>query len=259
MSVFLFDELIFGPVRSRRLGVSLGINLLPTHKKICSFNCIYCECGWTHDRNLETSTLPEKDSFNSQLKGKLIALKGTDLEPDSITFAGNGEPTLHPHFAEIVSETIELRNLYAPKAKVTVLTNGSMLHKQKVFDSLQMVDYSMLKLDGGTEATIQAINMPLKAFKLDEYVKQLIRFNGKLIIQSLFLRGDHNGKHIDNTTETEVEAWLNLIKKINPGKVMVYAIERDTPASGLERVGKEELEKIAVRVRKEGIETEVFA
>lgn len=259
MGVFLFDELIFGPVKSRRLGVSLGINLLPTHKKICSFNCIYCECGWTKESMPVANTLPDKETFRKLLKEKLISLKGTDLEPDSITFAGNGEPTIHPHFAEIVTETLELRELYAPKAKVTVLTNGSMLHKKSVISALQQVDYRMLKLDGGTEASIQAINMPMKSFKLDAYVEQLIGFDGDLIIQSLFLRGEHNGKQIDNTTEEEVSAWLNLLKKIKPQKVMIYAIERDTPASGLEKIGRAALEQIALKVQQNGIAAEVFA
>lgn len=259
MSVFLFDEMIFGPVKSRRLGVSLGINLLPTHRKICSFNCIYCECGWTINKSIQSRQLPTLPDFEMALENKLIALQGTELEPDSITFAGNGEPCIHPQFAQIVDSTLNLREKYASKAKVSVLTNGSMLHKEEVFAALLRVDNSLLKLDGGTAATISAINLPLKAFKLDDYIEQLKRFDGNFVIQSLFLRGQHKGISIDNTTHDKVSAWLNVLLQVKPKKVMVYAIERDTPASGLVRVSENELEAIAARVRNLGIEAEVFA
>lgn len=259
MSVFLFDEMIFGPVKSRRLGVSLGINLLPTHRKICSFNCIYCECGWTINKSIQSRQLPTLPDFEMALENKLIALQGTELEPDSITFAGNGEPCIHPQFAQIVDSTLNLREKFASKAKVSVLTNGSMLHKEEVFAALLRVDNSLLKLDGGTAATISAINLPLKAFKLDDYIEQLKRFDGNFVIQSLFLRGQHKGISIDNTTHDKVSAWLNVLLQVKPKKVMVYAIERDTPASGLVRVSENELEAIAARVRNLGIEAEVFA
>ena len=259
MSVFLFDEMIFGPVKSRRLGVSLGINLLPTHRKMCSFNCIYCECGWTTNKSIQSRQLPTLPDFELALENKLIALQGTELQTDSITFAGNGEPCIHPQFAQIVDSTLNLREKYASKAKVSVLTNGSMLHKEEVFAALLRVDNSLLKLDGGTAATISAINLPLKAFKLDDYIEQLKRFDGNFVIQSLFLRGQHKGISIDNTTHDEVSAWLNVLLQVKPKKVMVYAIERDTPASGLVRVSENELEAIAARVRNLGIEAEVFA
>ena len=259
MSVFLFDELIFGPVKTPRLGVSLGINLLPTHRKMCSFNCIYCECGWTTNKSIQSRQLPSLADFELALESKLIALQGTELEPDSLTFAGNGEPCIHPQFAQIVDSTLALREKFAPKANVSVLTNGSMLHKEEVFEALLRVDNSLLKLDGGTAATISAINMPLKAIKLEVYVEQLKRFNGNFVIQSLFLRGQHKGVAIDNTTQEEVNAWLNILLQVKPKKVMVYAIERDTPASGLVKVSETELESIAAKVRRLGIEAEVFA
>ncbi|PKP52354.1 MAG: radical SAM protein [Bacteroidetes bacterium HGW-Bacteroidetes-1] len=259
MPVFLFDDLIFGPVKSRRLGVSLGINLLPTHSKLCSFNCVYCECGWTKNRSSLKIKLPNRDDFKLLLVEKLKALKGTPLEPDSITFAGNGEPTLHPHFAEIINDTIELRNAFAPKAKISVLSNGSMLNKQSVFEALHKVDNNILKLDGGTEEVIRNINMPLKAFRLSEYIDQLKRFDGNLIIQSLFLRGTNNNKIIDNTTDFEIGAWLEKLQLIRPKSVMVYAIERDTPAANLVKISEEELEAIAQKVTAMGIDASVFA
>ncbi len=259
MGVFLFDEMIFGPVRSRRLGVSLGLNLLPTYKKVCSFNCIYCECGWTGETRPEAGKIPNVEEYSLGLMEKLRQLQGTELEPDSLTFAGNGEPTLHPDFAEIIDVTLVLRDQFAPNATVSVLTNGSMLHKKEVADALKKVENSLLKLDGGTEETIRAINGPAKAFNLRAYVEQLKTFQGRLVIQSLFLRGQHNGIAIDNTTEDELAAWLNLISEIKPAKVMVYAIERDTAAHNLVKLPKDELEQIAQKVRQLGIETEVFA
>ena len=259
MGGFLFDEMIFGPVRSRRLGVSLGINLLPLHAKFCSYNCIYCECGWTKNRSGMRIELPQAQDLAVVLKQKLQELSGTDMEPDSITFAGNGEPTMHPEFAEIIDQTISLRNELAPKALVSVLSNGSMLHKSGITEALLKADKVMLKLDGGTEETIRKINMPLKAFRLKEYVKQLKQFNGKLIIQSLFLRGKYNGQEVDNTQTAEVDAWLRLLLEVHPMEVMIYAIERETPQEGLEKIPEAELENIAIRVRGAGLPASVFA
>jgi wyosine [tRNA(Phe)-imidazoG37] synthetase (radical SAM superfamily) len=259
MPVFLFDDLIFGPVHSRRLGVSLGINLLPTHSKFCSYNCVYCECGWTKSRSSLKIKLPEPKELNDLLEQKLVELQGTALEPDSITFAGNGEPTLHPQFAEIIENTLQLRDRLAPKAKVSVLSNGSMLKNHEVVEALEMVDNNILKLDGGNEEIIRSINMPLKAFRLSEYIAQLKQFSGNLIIQSLFLRGSNNGKRFDNTTDEEVNSWLEKLKMINPRSVMIYAIERDTPQADIEKISPEELESIASKVRDAGFEASVFA
>jgi wyosine [tRNA(Phe)-imidazoG37] synthetase (radical SAM superfamily) len=259
MGGFLFDDLIFGPVRSRRLGVSLGINLLPAHRKFCSFNCIYCECGWTDKPDALNMHLPQKDTVKHVLKMRLIKLRNTELQPDSITFAGNGEPTMHPEFAAIINDTCHLRDQYAPETKISVLSNGSMLHKTAVVEALKKVDNNLLKLDGGNEDIISKINLPLKAFRLEEYVQQLKQFNGNCSIQSLFLRGIVNGIQVDNTTKKEINDWLNIIKKIKPEHVMVYAIERDTAGEGIEKIPKVELETIAEKVRAAGIDAAVYA
>ncbi len=259
MAVFLFDDMIFGPVKSRRLGVSLGINLLPNHAKFCSFNCIYCECGWTKNKQALRMELPKSEDLLLALEQKLKEIQGTSLEPDSITFAGNGEPTMHPEFDFILPETIKLRNSFASKAKVSVLSNGSMLHKPNIIEALKLVDNNILKLDGGTEETIRAINIPLKAFRLNDYIKQLKRFNGNIIIQTLFLRGSYENKIIDNTTPKEIDAWLKVLSIIKPQKVMIYAIERDTPAENLEKISLSELQLIADKVSNTGILSEVFA
>jgi wyosine [tRNA(Phe)-imidazoG37] synthetase (radical SAM superfamily) len=258
MPGFLFDDLVFGPIHSRRLGKSLGINLLPTYSKHCTFNCIYCECGWTKSRRALKIELPDRAEVILALRTKLLELAGTNQEPDSLTFAGNGEPTMHPDFAAIVDDVIRLRDEILPDAKVSVLSNGSMVHHFEISEALMKVDNNILKLDGGNEAVIKSINLPLKAFRLKEYVGHLKRMRANLIIQTLFLRGQLNGKDVDNTKPTEVNDWLKLIVDIKPQAVMLYSLDRETPALGLEKVSETELMQIAEKVRAQGIEANVF-
>ena len=257
MSGILFDELIFGPVHSRRLGISLGINLLPTNNKFCNFNCIYCECGWTNNKATKL-VLPKRTDFKRLLSEKLQALQHTPNEPDAITFAGNGEPTTHPEFAGIIEDTLEARDLYAPKAAVTVLSNASMLYKKKVRDALVKVDKNIQKLDAGTEIMFQRINQPLGNLTLEKIVENLLLIKENLTIQTLFIRGENDGHSIDNTTPEEISAWLKLINKIRPAEVMLYSIERETPAAGVEKVARKELELIARQVQALGIKSVVF-
>ena len=254
---FLVEPLIFGPIKSRRLGKSLGINLLPEFGKICSFNCIYCECGWNPESK-ENSGIPKKDVFEHTLEKRLQELKGTADEPDSITFSGNGEPTLNPDFVDIIDITIRLRDLYIPNAKISVLTNGTTLHKKEIFNAISKVDNNIIKIDGGTYETIKSINKPNVDFNLEKYIDTLQEYKGDLIIQTCFLRGEHNGIKIDNTTEKEVELWIEHIKKINPRKIMIYAIDRETPEKKLEKVSQAELEKIADKLRQIGFDVECF-
>ncbi len=258
MSGFLFHETVFGPVMSRRLGVSLGINLLPVDYKYCTFNCVYCECGWTHHKPKGSKGLPSRDEVKALLEEKLKSLTAGGQVPDAITFAGNGEPSIHPDFPEIVSDTISLRDQYFPDAKITVLSNASMLHREDVFNALALVDNNIQKLDAGNEALFQSINQPAGKLSLETVVGQLCRFNGGLIIQALFLRGEHDGKVIDNTTDQEVEAWIGLLRKIKPEYVMIYPIDRSTPGQSIEKVPFDELSKIAEKVNRAGIKTKVF-
>ncbi|NQU35094.1 MAG: radical SAM protein [Bacteroidetes bacterium] len=258
MSGFLFDELIFGPVHSRRLGVSLGINLLPIDNKYCNFNCIYCECGWTDRSKGVKIILPKRDNFKTKLETKLKELQGTVNEPDAITFAGNGEPTIHPKFAEIIDDTIEARNKYAPKAAISILSNASMLHKPSVTTALKKVDKNILKLDSAIESTYKAINQAQSGITLNKIIDGLLSFEGKLIIQTLFFRGEYDGKIVDNTTETEVDAWLDVIEKVKPEYVMLYPIDRGTPAKNLEKISESELNEIASRVEARGISAKVY-
>ena len=255
---FLFHDVIFGPVRSRRLGLSLGINLLPLHRKYCSFNCIYCECGWTPAYVREGMELPSQAEVASFLEQKLKELALEDYLPDAITYAGNGEPTLHPQFSGIVDDTIRLRDQLSPQSKVTVLSNGSRIHDPLVYNALLKLDHNILKLDAGTEETFHLLNNPVESFDFKQLIRNLEKFNGNLIIQTMFLRGNFNGKIADNTTDHEVSAWIKHLKKIRPKSVMIYPIARVTPVRELEKISREELEKIAARVRQEGLEVKVY-
>ncbi len=259
MSTFLFDKIIFGPVTSRRLGISLGINLLPTDRKLCSFDCIYCECGFNPDKNVAKAELPSSKIVKEKLKRTLQKMSNEEQLPDVITFAGNGEPTLHPEFAEIIDNTIELRNKFAPKAKIAVLSNASKISSEKVFNALLKIDDNIQKLDSGIEETICLLDRPVGPFSLQKTVEGLKRFEGQVTIQTLFVKGNFKNKTIDNTTPQEVEAWLKLIKDIAPKEVMVYTIDRDTPVKTLEKITKEKLEEIAQKVRELGIKTQVSA
>jgi len=258
MGGFLFDDIIFGPVKSRRLGVSLGVNLLPIDYKFCSFDCIYCECGWNKKAEKKIQ-LPSPQIISERLESVLKQRQKNNEPIDSITFAGNGEPTLHPDFVEVIENTIYLRNIYFPKAIITVLSNASLIHNSKIINALLKVDKNILKLDAGTEEIFQSINQPNGNLKLNQVVDYLKKFNGQLIIQTLFLQGFDQHKGVDNTTEKEVTAWLNLLKEIKPRSVMLYPIERETPENSIQRVDALLLNAIAKRVEELGFKTEVFS
>lgn len=258
MATFLFDSIVFGPVSSRRLGVSLGINLLPVNRKVCSFNCIYCECGWTDAPSVSREKLPSRTAVYEALKKKLSEMKEQGKAPDVITYAGNGEPTLHPAFAGIINDSLALRDEFFPETKISVLSNGSMLHRKSVREALKKVDMNMLKLDSVMPGTVEQMNQPRNRFDLEKYEEYLKEFQGRFIIQTLFVRGECNGRHVDNTTPQEIEQWLLAIDRIRPGQVMIYTIHRDTPLGNrLRKVPVSELNEIARRVTALGIATSV--
>jgi wyosine [tRNA(Phe)-imidazoG37] synthetase (radical SAM superfamily) len=258
MSTFLFDKIIFGPVKSRRLGVSLGINLLPVKQKICNFNCIYCECGWTYDIDKAISTLPNRKEVFEALERKLSDMIDHKEFPDVITYAGNGEPTLHPEFPGIIDDSIFLRDKYFPKARIAVLSNSTTISNPDIKAALLKVDQNILKLDSAFDSTIKIHNQPRVNINAAELIENLAGFNGKLIIQTLFLRGSYKGNLIDNTTPVEVKAWLKAIERIRPSEVMIYTISRDTPDEGqLKKVPLKELKEIAKLVEYLGIKTQV--
>ncbi len=248
----LYDNIIFGPVRSRRLGISLGVNLLPIESKLCSFDCIYCECGWNADH-------PGKRRFNAredvrnmldETLGKMVK-EGTP--PDVITFAGNGEPTMHPDFEAIIEDTRALRDKHCPNAKVSVLSNATQIHREDVRRALKRVDNNILKLDSAFDATVQLMNKPQGNYTVARTVELLKMFEGDFILQTMFLRGEYLGKAVDNTTEEEVAAWLKVVEELKPKQVMVYSLDRDTPCQTIAKVEKEDLRAIAERVEALGI------
>lgn len=258
MATFLFDDIIFGPVSSRRLGVSLGINLVPVNRKVCTFNCIYCECGWTSHRDLPSEGYPTRELIADSLRKKLLDLQDIGAMPDALTYAGNGEPTLHPEFYNIISDTVQIRDEYAPESKIAVLSNASLAHLPKVREALMLVDQNILKLDTGIEKTYEVLNQPPPGFKLAEIIDNLKYFDKNLIIQTLFVRGSYKGIEIDNTSQEEISTLLKLYWEISPDEVQVYTIARDTPISTLNKVSLGELEDIAVKIEELGINTSVF-
>lgn len=255
----LFDEIIFGPIQSRRLGISLGINVLPIESKYCTFDCIYCECGWTHsDQKIKAKLFSRKEIKDAMLQ-RFPEIVQQGITPDSITFAGNGEPTVHPDFSGIIDDVRELRNQFFPKAKIAVLSNASLIQKSKVKEALLKVEDCILKLDAGSQEMFVRINRPSGKSLLSDIVDELITFEGKLIIQTLFIRGDYHGEKIDNTSLFEVDLWLAHLARIKPQSVMIYCIDRFTPARNLEKVSVEEMETIAERVRAIGIKADVYS
>lgn len=248
MATFLFDSTIFGPIQSRRLGVSLGINLLPNDQKVCSFDCIYCECGLNPKHRKEKAVLPTRVEVAEQLERKLQQMGAEGQLPDVITFAGNGEPTIHPEFPGIIDDTIELKNKYAANCRIAVLSNSTMLHQSAVVEALKKIDDNILKLDSAVAETVQLMDGPNGRFSLEETINLLGQFNGTQVIQTMFLRGNINGKMLDNTTDVEVEAWIDAIEKIAPLKVMIYTIARDTPIKTLEKVSVDAMNAIAARL-----------
>ncbi len=258
MATFLFDDIIFGPVSSRRLGVSLGINLVPVNRKVCTFNCIYCECGWTSHRHLPSDGYPSRELIADSLRKKLADLRNGGVMPDALTYAGNGEPTLHPEFHGIITDTVHIRDEYSPESQIAVLSNGSLAHQPKVKEALMMADRNILKLDTGREKTFRVLNQPPPGIKLANIINNLKLFEKNLILQTLFVRGSYEDIEIDNTSQEEISALLELYWEISPDEVQVYTIARDTPISTLNKVPLSDLEDIAVKIEELGINTSVF-
>ena len=253
MSTVIYPSPIFGPIHSRRLGVSLGINLLPPDGKVCSFDCIYCECGFNADRR-SRQPMPTREEVHNKLETKLKEMWEKGPEPDVLTFAGNGEPTAHPHFPEIIEDTLELRDKYFPKAKVSVLSNSTFIHRPDVFQALNKVDNNILKLDTVDVDYIRMVDRPAGSnYKVDEIIERLKAFKGNLIIQTMFMKGTYEGKSVDNTTDTYVLPWLKAVKEIAPRQVMIYTIDRKTPDHDLLKASHEELDRILGLLKEEGI------
>ena len=235
MQRVLFHETIFGPIRSRRLGASLGVNLSPLDGKVCSFDCLYCEAGF-NAQGTGTTGLPRREEVARLLREKLAAMRA------------NGEPTLHPEFAGIVDDTIAARNEFFPEVKISVLTNSTRLSSPEVCDALRRVDNNILKLDSAIESTMRKIDRPVSAsFTAAGVIEQLKQFAGSGIIQTMFLRGPG----IDNTSDAEVNALIEAYKAIAPREIMIYSIDRKTPDETLRRIEPDELRRIGDRIAAE--------
>lgn len=251
----LFDSIVYGPIHSRRLGVSLGMNLMPTTAKLCTFDCVYCECGW--NQPVSHPVLPTRKQVNEALTSQLSTLN-TPL--DVITFSGNGEPTLHPEFLGIIKDTCALRDQYCPNAKISVLSNSTQLGRPEVIEALRLCDNRILKLDSAIDATMQLIDQPVNPNLTVEQIAQwLSLFEGDFTLQTCFLRGEYHGQIIDNTTPAELSAWYAMIKRLHPKQVMIYVIDRATPLQTLSKVPASEMEAIAEPLRQQGIDVIVCA
>lgn len=253
MSTVIYPSPIFGPIHSRRLGVSLGINLMPADGKVCTFDCIYCECGFNADHR-PTLPRPTREEVAAALEAKLKEMAENGPKPDVLTFAGNGEPTAHPHFAEIIDDTIRLRDKYCPQAKVSVLSNSTMLHHKQVHEALMRVDNNILKLDTVSIEYIKKVDRPQQPnYNVEDIIESLSAFKGHVIIQTMFMKGQADGVDMSNVKEEYIEPWLKAVERIKPMEVMVYTIDRETPAKGLLKATHEELDGIRDRVTAMGI------
>lgn len=244
----LFHSTVFGPIHSRRLGVSLGLNLSPDDGKVCSFDCLYCEAGF-NSQGKGTTGFPSLEKVKADLESKLKEMKEKGEKLDVITFSGNGEPTLHPDFPAIAQAVMQLRDRYYPEAKISVLTNSTRVFTPEVAEALKKIDNNILKLDSAVEETMRLIDRPNSpAFTVERVVEALKQFKGTGIIQTMMIRGEHEGRVIDNTTEAEIEALIEAYRQIGPREIMIYSLDRTTPAERLVKVEKEELEKIGERI-----------
>lgn len=254
MSTIIYPSPIYGPVHSRRLGISLGINLMPADGKICTFDCIYCECGYNSDRRTR-SHHPSRQQVEEALERQLRKMHDDNQHPDVLTFAGNGEPTSHPDFPSIIDDTIRLRDELCPKAKVSVLSNSTFITKPAIREALMRVDNNILKLDTVNADYIRRVDRPTQpSYNVDSIIENMKLFEGHIIVQTMFMRGaTDEGLDVDNTSEDFVAPWLEAIKDIRPQEVMIYTIDRETPDSHLLKATHEELDAIKARVETLGI------
>ena len=254
----LFSEIAYGPIHSRRLGISLGMEIMPLEHKLCTFNCVYCECGWNEPVN--HPLLPTREQIKTALKTKLQALQKEQIVPDVITFSGNGEPTIHPDFIGIIRDTCVLRDTYCPKAKVSVLSNSTQLGRKEVVEALKLCDNRILKLDAATDTMMRRIDKPVnEQLEVKTIIRYLAQFKGDFTLQTCFLRGEHNGEIIDNTTPEELAAWYQAVDELKPKQIMIYVIDRKTPEDHLEKISPDEMERIATPLRQKGYDVIVSA
>ena len=257
----LFPSIVYGPIHSRRLGTSLGMEIMPLEHKLCTFNCVYCECGW--NQPVSHPVLPTREEVKAALKEKLSTLRSplsTPISLDVITFSGNGEPTLHPDFLGIIRDTCALRDRYSPQAKVSVLSNSTQLGRADVVEALRLCDNRILKLDAATDEMMRRIDLPVNEhLTVATLMQWLAQFDGDFTLQTCFLRGEHNGERIDNTSPDQLDAWYRAVEALHPKQVMMYVIDRKTPEEHLEKIPRDEMERIAAPLREKGFDVIISA
>ena len=252
LATYLNPPLVFGPVYSRRLGISLGLNLMPGDGKICNFDCIYCENGLNAERKTRAA-YPKAAELADALEKKLREMATEDLLPDVITLAGNGEPTANPEFPQVVNVAVSLRNQLAPKARLAVLSNGTLAHVPRIHDALLQLDDNIQKLDTVDMSYIRLVNRPAASYDVQRVIEALAAFHGQVIVQTAFMKGSYQGQDLDNTTPKYVEPWLDALRYIKPQAVTIYAISRDMPVEGIVHIGPEVLDRIKSQVEALGI------
>lgn len=248
----LREETVFGPIHSRRLGSSLGINLLPVNGKICSFDCIYCECGWNRDGK-DDKRIPSAAEVRSALEDKLSTLMLEGVGIDSITFSGDGEPTLNPEFPRIIEDTLRLRDVFYPNAKVSVLSNATRVHVPEVFEALRKVDNPIMKIDAPTDELVRLIDNPVPGYSLARTIEALRRFEGDFVLQTMFLRSPD----FDSSSPEVLDGWKAIVRDLRPRKIMVYTIDRPTPMQGLEKFSVERMHSLVADLIEEGFDIDI--
>lgn len=241
------EETVFGPIHSRRLGSSLGINLLPQKGKICNFDCIYCECGWNRD-GLQDKTLPSAADVRNALEDKLRSLRAEGVGIDSITFSGDGEPTLNPEFPQIIDDTLALRGRYYPEAAVSVLSNATRAHIPEVFKALCKVDNPIMKIDAPTAELAARINNPAPGYDPLKVADALRGFGGDFVLQTMFLKSSD----FDSSSPEVLDGWMQIVRDLRPREIMVYTIARPTPQQGLEKFSEEQMRQLVKPLLDEG-------
>ena len=252
MKPMMREDIVFGPIHSRRLGHSLGINLLPRNGKLCNFDCIYCECGWNRDGRGDRA-LPSARDLEDALAAKLRECVEAGVPIDSITFSGDGEPTLNPDFPEIIDITVALRDRWYPEARISVLSNATMAWKDEVFDALRKVDNPIMKLDAPTDALCAKINRPSPSYHVGDVVDSLMRFEGDFILQTMFLKC----ADFDSSSPEVLQGWMDLVRKLRPREIMVYTLDRPAPMQGLEKFTVEEMAALVKPLSDEGFNIQI--
>ena len=248
-----FDEIVFGPIFSRRLGSSLGVNILPSKGKLCNFDCVYCECGWNKDGAVADRRFPNLQEVEVALRAKMHKAASEGVPVDSITFSGNGEPTMNPDFAEIIDVTLRLRDEYFPNAKVSVLSNATLLDREKVTEALKRIDNPILKIDASSQSLVEKINKPVGSYELSNVLECLKGFEGNFILQTMFLRS----QEFDTVASGALEAWIEIVRMLKPRQVMVYTIDRETPDKSLQKYTVEEMTAMVQPLIDEGFDIQV--